>query len=105
MYNHSILLTKMTRKKETQQTLEDLQRRLKMKDDYIERLEHDLREKTEIISRLNSLVDKYQSVFTTNQSPTGPNTRRRHQGISAEPVRGALEFRKDSIQTYDKGKK
>lgn len=97
----------MTKKKETQQTLEDLQRRLKLKDEYIERLEHDLREKSEMITRLNSLVDKYQSVFSTNQSLlTGP-TRKRNLGISAEPVRQdrALEFRKESIKKYDKGKK
>ncbi|GAV00456.1 hypothetical protein RvY_11299-2 [Ramazzottius varieornatus] len=107
MYNHSILLTKMTKKKETQQTLEELQRRLKMKDEYIERLEHDLREKSEIITRLNSLVDKYQSVFSTSQSLLSGPKRRRNAGVSAEPLRGtqAMEFRKDSIKKYDKGKK
>ena len=53
----------MTKKKETQQTLEDLLKKLKLKDEYIERLEHDLREKAEHITRLNSLVDKYQVTF------------------------------------------
>ncbi|XP_055332267.1 cGMP-dependent protein kinase 1-like isoform X2 [Paramacrobiotus metropolitanus] len=107
MYNHSILLTKMTRKKETQQTVEGLQRNLKLKDEYIEKLEHDIREKNEQITRLTSLVDKYQSVFTTNQSLLSGPKRRRNPGISAEPVRAdrALEFKKESVRKYDKGKK
>ncbi|KAL3310247.1 hypothetical protein Ciccas_011190 [Cichlidogyrus casuarinus] len=62
-------------------SIAELQRELDTCTDYIKQLENELQQKEQRIQALVSELDKYQSVFTSNE----PKTRHRGIGISAEP--------------------
>ena len=74
-------------------SLAETQKQLRQKEDEIERLRRELRERDAKISNLEeevqtlrSQLDKYQSVITHRPSPVADGPRKqRAQGISAEP--------------------